>query len=174
MIENELLLLGLLKESPKHGYEIKRRIKEILSVFAGVDLKSVYYPLMILEKKGFVTKEVSRPGNRPQRLVYKLTVKGDLRFKELVKQSLLNFKRPQFSLDLTLYFLHYIKPEVACRRLRARLFVLEKLAKDLRQTANSLKDKKLSTLSHILEHNLKMVEAESRFLTKLTNSLSTR
>jgi len=30
MIGYELLLLGLLKESPKHGYEIKKRIKEIL------------------------------------------------------------------------------------------------------------------------------------------------
>jgi DNA-binding PadR family transcriptional regulator len=43
--------LGLLKESPKHGYEIKKKIKEILSLFAGVDLKSIYYPLRILEKK---------------------------------------------------------------------------------------------------------------------------
>ena len=44
-MEQELLLLGLLKESPKHGYEIKKKIKEMLSLFAGVDLKSIYYPL---------------------------------------------------------------------------------------------------------------------------------
>jgi DNA-binding PadR family transcriptional regulator len=171
MIEHELLLLGLLKESPKHGYEIKRKIREILSIFAGVDLKSIYYPLRILEKKGLVIKRISRPGRHPQRFVYELTTKGEVHFKELLKQSLLNFKRPQFSLDLSLYFLHYIKPAVVRRRLRARVFVLGRLARDLRQTVNSLQSKKPSSLSYILEHNLQLVEAESGFLTKLIKTL---
>ena len=30
MIEHELLFLGLLKDGPKHGYEIKRQIEEEL------------------------------------------------------------------------------------------------------------------------------------------------
>jgi DNA-binding PadR family transcriptional regulator len=42
MIEQELLFLGLLKEGSKHGYEIKKRIKEILSLFAGLEIKSIY------------------------------------------------------------------------------------------------------------------------------------
>lgn len=50
MIEQELLLLGLLREGPKHGYEIKLKIKEILFLFAGIDIKSIYYPLKVLEK----------------------------------------------------------------------------------------------------------------------------
>ena len=33
MIEQELILLGLLKESPKHGYEIKKKIKEIFYAY---------------------------------------------------------------------------------------------------------------------------------------------
>jgi len=173
MIEHELLLLGLLKESPKHGYEIKRKIKEILFLFAGVDLKSIYYPLKILEKKGLVIKRISKPGRRPQRFVYKLTTKGDIHFKELLKQSLLNFKRPQFSLDLSLYFLHYIKPAIARRRLRARLFVLDRLTKGLRQMINSLRNKRTPSLFYILKHNLQMVEAESEFLAKLIKTLPT-
>src|SRR3989338_1094771 len=113
MIEQELLLLGLLKEGPKHGYYIKLKIKEILSLFAGVDLKSIYYPLRILEKRGLVAKRISKPTRRPERIVYFLTPKGEIRFNELLTKSLLNFKRPQFSLDLSLYFLNYIKPETA-------------------------------------------------------------
>ena len=57
MIEQEFLLLGLLRQSPKHGYEIKLRIRQILSLFAGVDLKSIYYPLKILEKKVIFLKD---------------------------------------------------------------------------------------------------------------------
>ncbi len=171
MIEHELLLLGLLKESPKHGYEIKMKIKEILSLFAGVDLKSIYYPLGVLEKKGLVTKRIARSGRRPQRLVYALTPKGESQFKELLTQSLLNFKRPQFSLDLSLYFLHYIKPAIAKRRLQARMFVLGKLVKGLKQMSVSLKNKETPSLAYILEHNLQMVETESKFLANLIRTL---
>ena len=61
MIEQELLLLGLLKQGPKHGYDIKTKIKQILSLFAGVELKSIYYPLRILEKRGLVVKKAIFP-----------------------------------------------------------------------------------------------------------------
>ena len=171
MIEHELLFLGLLKENPQHGYEIKRRIKEILSLFAGVDLKSIYYPLQVLEKKGLVVKQTAKAGRRPQRFVYALTPKGQAHFSELLSKSLLNFKRPQFSLDLSLYFLHYLKSSVAQRRLRARIFILKKLSRGLQGMLFSLKNKRSPSLYHIVEHNLRMVEAESKFLSRLIQTL---
>jgi DNA-binding PadR family transcriptional regulator len=171
MIEHELLLLGLLRESPKHGYDIKIKIKEILSLFAGIDLKSIYYPLKILERKGLVAKRTSKAGKRPQRFVYALTAKGESHFNELLKRSFLNFKRPQFSLDLSLYFLNYIKPNVAKRRLRVRLRVLNKLSRSLRHMVSALKKKKSSSLVYMLEHNLQMIETESNFLSNLVKTL---
>jgi DNA-binding PadR family transcriptional regulator len=171
MIGHELILLGLLKESPKHGYEIKKKIKDILSLFAGIDFKSIYYPLRILEKKGLVTKCSSREGRWPKRLVYELTPRGEVRFKELLSESFLNFNRPQFSLDLSLYFLDAIEPAVAKRRLCARMLILRKLSAALHKTMVSLKAKKKPSLSRILEHNLQMVETESKFLSSLVKTL---
>jgi len=172
MIEQELLLLGLLKEGPKHGYEIKTKIKHILSLFAGVDLKSIYYPLRILEKRGLVVKKALKPGKRPQRLVYALTSKGESRFDELLGKSLLNLKRPQFSLDLSLYFLHYLKPGAASRRLRARLHMLNKISKGLeRMASKSSKDKTVS-LGRILEHNVKLLNTEAQFIAWLIRSIN--
>ncbi|MDD4980259.1 MAG: PadR family transcriptional regulator [Candidatus Omnitrophica bacterium] len=167
MIEQELILLGLLKESPKHGYEIKKKIKEIFSLFAGVNLKSIYYPLRILEKKKLVTKRITRPGRHPQRLVYTLTPQGEARFKELLNRSLLNFKRPQFSLDLSLYFLNYMKPDIVKNGLRARTRVLRRLSRSLKQMVSVLKKKGSAPSARILEHNLQMVETESKFLASL-------
>ena len=169
MIENELMFLGLLKESQKHGYEIKKKIKEILSIFAGLDLKSVYYPLRILEKKGLVAKHTRKASKRPERFVYYLTPRGERWFEELLGKSFLDFKRPQFSLDLSLYFLNYINPDMARRRLRARSRVLRNLVKELRETIRDLrKDKRSMSLIYILEHNLEMMETEVKFLTRLT------
>jgi DNA-binding PadR family transcriptional regulator len=167
MIEQEFLLLGMLKESPKHGYEIKKKAKEILSLFAGGELKSIYYPLRVLKRKGLVVEHTSKLGKRPQKFTYKLTSKGESRFHELLTKSLLDFKRPQFSLDLSLYFLNYMDPEVAQRRLRARMLVLKKLSKDLSRVIGSLKNKKPASLTHILEHDLRMIDTESKFLPTL-------
>lgn len=171
MIEHELLLLGLLKESPQHGYEIKIKIKEILSLFAGVELKSIYYPLRILEEKGFVAKRVTKPTKRPERIVYALTPKGEERFQELLSQSFLNLKRPQFSLDLSLYFLPYVEPAVTRRRLRGRLLMLNRVARGLEQMAKSPEKKRQLSLQRILEHNLGMIKAEAKFLTELIEGL---
>ncbi len=171
MIEQELILLGLLKERPKHGYEIKKELQEISSLFAGVDSQSIYYPLRALEKKGLLIKSVSKKGNRPMRFVYKLTPKGKDYFSELLSKSFLYFKKPQFSLDLSLYFLQYIKPGVAKRRLRARIQILNKLSRDLNQLINSLRKEKSLSLGYILEHNLQMVETEAKFLINLIKTL---
>ncbi|MBU0503033.1 MAG: PadR family transcriptional regulator [Candidatus Omnitrophota bacterium] len=171
MIESELILLGLLKESPKHGYEIKKRIKEILSVFTGADLKSIYYPLRIMEKKGLILKRSGRQGKRPTRNVYELTSKGENRFQVLLSKSFLDFKRPQFSLDLSLLFLNYIKPAIVCRRLKARIFVLNSLSRDLTQTIKIMEKKETPYPVSILRHNLELVEAEVSFLRNLIKTL---
>jgi DNA-binding PadR family transcriptional regulator len=171
MIEQELLFLGLLKQSPKHGYEIKKQIKEILEVFSGLELKSIYYPLQILEKKKLILKHVNKEGNRPKRFVYSLTSKGQARFEQLLAKSFLDFKRPEFSLDISLYFLPFIKPQIARRRLKARMQILKKLTRSLKTAHDSMISKKPPSLAYILEHDLEMVESELNFLSRLTKNI---
>ncbi len=171
MIEQELLLLGLLRQAPKHGYEIKVKVREILSLFAGVELKSIYYPLKILAKKGYLTKQVAKSGRRPERLVYCLTDKGKERFELLLSKNLLNFKRPQFTLDLSLYFLSYLPADLARRRLAARLNILNKISSGIIKLLDSKALKGSVPHSQILEHNLCLLQAESTFLTNLLQKL---
>ncbi|MDD5730095.1 MAG: PadR family transcriptional regulator [Candidatus Omnitrophica bacterium] len=171
MIEQELILLGLLKESPKHGYQIKKDIKEILSIFAGIDLKSIYYPLRMLEKKRLVLKRRVKSGRRPARYVYELTEEGNARFETLLSKSFLELIRPKFSLDLSLYFLNYINPRIAKRRLLARIYMLHQLSRGLKQMIKSFEGRKPHSLVRILNHNLQMLEAESLFLSQLIKTL---
>ena len=171
MIENELLLLGMIREGPKHGYDIKKEIQAIVFVIAGIEQKSIYYPLKVLEKKGLIVKRAHKEGNRPTRFVYALTVKGKVSFDKLLSSSFLDFKRPQFSLDLSLYFLPYIKPAIARRRLRARIFILKKLGKNLKLMIRNTDKKLTPSLACILEHNLRMLDAEREFLSDLTKTV---
>ena len=118
MIEHELLFLGLLKDGPKHGYEIKRLIEEDLFPFVGLKIKSIYYPLKKMEKLGLVKKDVGREGKWPEKYVYSLTPKGEKIFDHLITESFLSIERPYFNIDLSLYFLQYVEKGIAKRQLR--------------------------------------------------------
>ncbi len=171
MIEQEFLLLGLLRQSPKHGYDVKVKIREILHHSAGVDLKSIYYPLKVLEKKGLLTKRVAKPGRRPERFVYCLTNKGRQRFDQLLNKSFLDLRRPQFSLDLSLYFLDYLKPSSSKRRLAARLKILGKISRSMEEMLKSKQLKTSLAIQRILEHNLCLLKSESSFISNLLKSI---
>lgn len=50
----ELAILGLLKDQPLHGYELKKRLGESLGVLWGVSFGSLYPALRRLEKSGAI------------------------------------------------------------------------------------------------------------------------
>jgi len=121
MIEHKLLFLGLLKDGPKHGYEIKRLIDEELFPFVGLKIKSIYYPLKKMEKLGLIKKDVGREGKWPEKYTYSLTAKGGKIFDHLVTDSFLSIERPYFNIDLALYFLQYVDQKIVKRQLRGRV-----------------------------------------------------
>jgi hypothetical protein len=89
----------------------------------------------------------------------------------LLNKSLLDFERPQFTLDLSLYFLNYLPKNSARRRLTARLSILKKISLGIEELLNSKDLKNSITHSQILEHNLCLLRAESTFLSSLLTKI---
>ncbi|MHB8155545.1 MAG: hypothetical protein ACYDFR_05815, partial [Candidatus Omnitrophota bacterium] len=89
----------------------------------------------------------------------------------LLSKNLLNFKRPQFTLDLSLYFLSYLPVNLARRRLAARLSILKKISLGIAELLNSKALKGSLPNSRILEHNLCLLQAESAFLSSLLKKI---
>ena len=170
MLDQELLFLGILKESPKHGYEIKKRIREIGENLALETVCSIYYPLRILEKNGLVTKKRGKEGNRPKKYTYFLTKKGSERFMELLEQSLLVIKRPNFDINVSLYFLPYVDKKVAMRRLEARQNFLNKIKEGVLKIKEAQSQNIEPRIAAILDHNLSLVQAEMDFVSKIIAS----
>ena len=170
MIEHELLFLGLLKEGPKHGYEIKRQIEEELFPFVGLKIKSIYYPLKKMEKLGLVHKDVGREGRWPEKYVYSITAKGEKIFDHLINESFLSIERPYFNIDLSLYFLPYVERKIAGRRLRARVIFLKRIRRDLESLKENLKVP-AQHLRIILNHDIDLVSAEIKSITSLIETL---
>lgn len=172
MIEHEMLFLGLLVDGPKHGYEIKRKIDEELFPFVGLKVKSIYYPLKKMEQLKLIHKDVGREGKWPEKFVYSITPQGRKIFDHLITESFVSIERPFFNIDLSLFFLPYVDKKIAHKKLRGRVIFLRRIRRDLEK----LLSKNIPSLSQhlkiILEHDLDLVEAEIKSLSRLISTLS--
>jgi len=76
------VLLGLLFQGPRHGYELHQEFTESLGAVWQVGLSQLYAQLKALEDQGLVACETEAQPNRPPRKVYSLTDAGRERFLE--------------------------------------------------------------------------------------------
>ena len=168
----DLVLLGLLKDGPKHGYEIKKLVKRLSNTFTNIETTSIYYPLRDLEKRGLVRKSVGRKGKRPERYIYRLTENGDQKFNDLLSKNFLILQRPFLNIDLSLYFLPMVKRGLAVRRLRNRLSNLEKIKGWAQSLKRSLeKEKRPFHLVAICQHTIDILKTEIKFTSNLIENL---
>lgn len=82
----ELALLGLLHEAPTHGYELRKRLHEVLGAFRACSYGSLYPTLRRLLRNGLIEEDPQGWGRRARK-VYRLTAMGERRFAELVDSS---------------------------------------------------------------------------------------
>ena len=73
----EIAVLGLLKEQPLHGYELKKRLSETLGFLWGVSYGSLYPALRRLEREGAI-EVVADPGASAAPIAGTGSVTGDL------------------------------------------------------------------------------------------------
>jgi DNA-binding PadR family transcriptional regulator len=84
-----LIILGLLRERPYYGYELKRAMKErYVDEWTQLAFGSIYYALRQMTQEGLVQPEATeRDGNRPSRTVYSITQVGRLEFTRLLREA---------------------------------------------------------------------------------------
>jgi DNA-binding PadR family transcriptional regulator len=84
----ELAVLGLLHESPMHGYQLRKQVDEVLGRSRLLSYGSLYPALKRMLRAGWIAEHVTTPEpgtvSRRQRIVYELTPAGDARFAGLV------------------------------------------------------------------------------------------
>lgn len=75
LTDAELLVLGLLAEMPRHGYELEQVIEQrAMREWAQIGFSSIYFVLGKLEQAGLITAE--RPSRAKARKVFHLTRAG--------------------------------------------------------------------------------------------------
>jgi DNA-binding PadR family transcriptional regulator len=117
----DLAVLGLLREGPRHGYELKRQLSEY--GFWQVSFGSLYPALRRLEKGGLI--EAARMSGR--RKEYRTTADGEAEFRRLLEDESGDIDEDR-AFQLRLAFFRYLDPETRLGLLeRRRARMVEKL-----------------------------------------------
>jgi DNA-binding PadR family transcriptional regulator len=75
LTDSQILILGLVAEMPRHGYEIEQAIEQRgMREWTQIGFSSIYYVLGKLEEKGLV--EAGRPATEKARKTYRITRAG--------------------------------------------------------------------------------------------------
>ena len=163
----KLIILGILKQGPKHGYEIKKIIKKELEVFASLENKSIYYPLKTMKEGGLIKKKsIPKEQGKIERHVYSLTPLGNKEFLKLAMTALLSQKRPFIDIDIPLYFLPHLDKKKVFAHLRLKKKFLEKVRKWLISNLKR-KDEFSPHQKLLLKHHLNLLNAEEDFVNEV-------
>lgn len=121
-----LVILGLLKQGPLHGYEIKRVIEEEMGDWAAIPFGSIYFALGKLREEGSIEEnEVGRSGRRPEKIVFAITAKGEEEFLRLLRETLGGNERQRFEVDQALAFAESLPHDELAGYFRSRVAALE-------------------------------------------------
>jgi DNA-binding PadR family transcriptional regulator len=169
----ELAVLGLLKERPMHGYEVKKRLDEKLGHFWQFSYGSLYPSLKRLSTAGHVAMEYPKGEASRRKNVYRITDEGEQVFERLIEESgpTATEGREQFMLRLA--FFRYMKPETRRRLLenrrgylQARLTKITAALKNVRERMDNYSLELMRYGADETEHDIKwldgMLEAEAK------------
>ncbi len=188
----DLAILGLLFEQEMHGYEIRRRLRDELGLFANISFGSLYPALSRLERSGAVTVTESggstmpipstgslsgeRAGLRARRAgatlgtkrsrkVYRITDTGRALFEQLLEGEEPAGADDARSFGLRLAFARHLAPSARLALLeRRRAQLTRRLATDLRRASDESLDVYTRSL---VEHSTEATEHDIAWLDRL-------
>lgn len=117
----ECMVLGLLNEGYRYGYELDKVLEERhMRYWAKLSRKSIYLALQRMTKKGWVEADTRKEGEMPVQTVYSLTSAGKERLEEMVAEGLGSQELVKFENSIPMAFLYILPPDEAIARLRLR------------------------------------------------------
>jgi DNA-binding PadR family transcriptional regulator len=162
----ELAILGLIKESSMHGYQLKKRLSETLGSFWQVSYGSLYPALKRLQKQGAVEIAFPQEDVARRKNVYRITSKGEEMFRELLERA--GHEASEDSgFSVRLAFFQYLKPETRIRLLERRRMFLEGRGSDLKRSLQTYRERIDGYTLSLMNHQLASTEADIRWLDDL-------
>ncbi|QKW51178.1 PadR family transcriptional regulator [Streptomyces buecherae] len=183
----EFAVLGLLRESPMHGYELRKRLNTSLGVFRAFSYGSLYPCLKTLVTNGWLIEEstgtaedATAPagrvvpssaalGGRRAKIVYRLTPEGKERFEELLSHTGPDaWEDEHFGVRFA--FFGQTSRDVRMRVLEGRRSRLEERLEKMRASLARTRERLDDYTLELQRHGMESVEREVRWLNELIES----
>ena len=174
----ELAILGLLHESPLHGYELRKRLNAVLGAFRALSYGTLYPCLRDLVARGWIAESTSAEnvpgalgsatgsGSRRARIVYEFTDKGKEHFQSLLAQSgPAAWEDDTFNVHFA--FVARTDADVRLRILEGRRSRLEERLDSFRSAAAQRRERMDLYTTELQRHGLESAEREVRWLSEL-------
>ncbi len=172
----ELAVLGLLHESPMHGYELRKQLNAVLGWGRVLSYGSLYPALKRMLKAGWIAEQhPATPGttgsgsvgvSRRQRIVYELTSAGEARFKHLMGQAgPAAWEDDNF--DVRFAFFSRTDMEIRLRILEGRRTRLEERLERVQAQLTRTQKQMDRYAMELQRHGVESVEREVRWLSDL-------
>jgi DNA-binding PadR family transcriptional regulator len=169
----ELAVLGLLRETPMHGYELRKRLNSVLGAFRAFGYGSLYPCLKELLRLGLI--EETLPGavkplaGRRSKIVYRLTADGKERLQDLLAQDgPAAWEDDGFGVHFAFFGL--TRADVRLRILEGRRSRLEERRESFRAAVSRTRERVDRYTLELQQHGLESVEREVRWLNELIAS----
>ncbi|HEX9711335.1 MAG TPA: PadR family transcriptional regulator [Actinomycetota bacterium] len=166
----ELAVLGLLKERPMYGYELKKQLDERLGHAWRISYGSLYPTLKKLAKSEAVEMEYPKGETSRRKNVYRLAQKGEELFEQLLEEQGPQAAEDREAFMLRLAFFRYTKPETRRRLLeRRRGYLVEQLAR-IKDRLKNLKERMDAYSLELMRHGELEMEHDIRWLDSIIAS----
>lgn len=176
----ELAVLGLLKEGPMHGYELKKRLSFTLGPLYAVSYGSLYPCLSRLRQAGLVQERAgeSKPRRRRKatdkptdamasrivprrRKVYEITSSGETFFFEQLELGAV-YDTDRFQTRFA--FFRYMPKEMRLRLLEHRKAYLEEKLGEFKETLRATQARMDAYSRSLIDHGVETTEQDIRWL----------
>jgi DNA-binding PadR family transcriptional regulator len=171
----ELAVLGLLNESPMHGYELRKRVTGLLGWGRVLSYGSLYPCLRQMQHDGLLSEDTASTESplartsRRGKIVYKLTAEGKERFAALVSAGGPSaWDDENFGVHFA--FFGSTSAENRLRILEGRRSRLEERLEGVRASLARSRERLDTYTLELQRHGLESVEHEVRWLNELIDS----
>jgi len=170
----ELAVLGLLHETPMHGYELRKRLNAFLGAFRAFGYGSLYPCLKELLAQGLIAEEQPDPAGkslagRRSKIVYRLTAEGKERLQQLLAEpGPAAWEDDGFGVRFA--FFGQTRADIRLRILEGRRTRLEERLDAFRAAMARTRERLDSYTLELHRHGLESVEREVRWLNELIAS----
>jgi DNA-binding PadR family transcriptional regulator len=174
----EFAILGLLHQSPMHGYELRKQLSAVLGGLRSISYGSLYPALKRMHAAGLIATDEPDPRaplpadapaltGRRGKVVYTITAEGKERFHQLVSQTGPEAYDDEGRFGVHLAFFRHTAADVRLRILEGRRRTVEQQRDGLRASLGRTRERLDRYTLELQRHGLDSVDREVRWLSEL-------